>query len=364
MYIHFEKAEFKHKDILFNWLEEPHVKEFWDNSQGHRDDILNFMGGRKEPSSYCDGLFTYWVGFIDEDPYCLVMTIQEKPEYDIAELKKAHLSKYGRSYGIDFMIGNPQYFGKGLAAKTLKKFLEFIRESVDKRADTFIIDPDVSNPRARHVYENAGFEFIGDFIQDGSGVFAGCESHLLVKKFPLKIDLIEATLADYPCMQNMARFYVYDMSRYCGFISADWALPSDGLYECYDCLKYFNEASKKAYLIKHDNELAGFVLLSQDHLDPKADWFVSEFFILGKFQGKGVGRQVAKQIWDKHPGAWLVTVIPENAPALAFWINAISEYTGGHYTQEIKTVTYDQHQPKRVFFTFDSVVKNEAALFA
>ncbi|WP_083837057.1 hypothetical protein [Rickettsia montanensis] len=40
MNIHFEKANLTHKEIIFNWLEEPHIKEFWDNSQEHKNDIL------------------------------------------------------------------------------------------------------------------------------------------------------------------------------------------------------------------------------------------------------------------------------------------------------------------------------------
>ena len=57
----FEKATTAHKEIIFSWLAEPHVHEFWDNTQGHKDDILNFMGGRKEPSNYCDGKYVYWI---------------------------------------------------------------------------------------------------------------------------------------------------------------------------------------------------------------------------------------------------------------------------------------------------------------
>ena len=30
MNIHFEKANLTHKELIFNWLEEPHIKEFWD----------------------------------------------------------------------------------------------------------------------------------------------------------------------------------------------------------------------------------------------------------------------------------------------------------------------------------------------
>ena len=42
MAITFEKAHFKHKDTIFNWLEEPHVKEFWDNTQAHKDESSYF----------------------------------------------------------------------------------------------------------------------------------------------------------------------------------------------------------------------------------------------------------------------------------------------------------------------------------
>lgn len=45
--IHFERASLKDKDIIFQWLHKLHVRELWDNSQRHRDDILDFMNGRK-----------------------------------------------------------------------------------------------------------------------------------------------------------------------------------------------------------------------------------------------------------------------------------------------------------------------------
>lgn len=56
--IEFEQATLKHKDIIFQWLAEPHMQEFWDNSQEHKDDILIFMNGRKKASSYFNGIFT------------------------------------------------------------------------------------------------------------------------------------------------------------------------------------------------------------------------------------------------------------------------------------------------------------------
>ncbi|MFU7502122.1 MAG: GNAT family N-acetyltransferase [Candidatus Tisiphia sp.] len=182
MNIHFEKANLSHKDTIFNWLKEPHVQEFWDNSQEHKDDILNFINGRIKPSSYVDGLYTYWIGCIYNEPYCLVMTLKEKQEYSILLLKKAYLLKHGHTYSMDYTIDNIAYFGKGLGAKTLEVFINFIRSSYDSQVDTFFIDPDVTNPRARHVYEKVGFKYIDDFIMEGEGVFAGRKTHFLVKR--------------------------------------------------------------------------------------------------------------------------------------------------------------------------------------
>jgi len=52
-----------------------------------------------------------------------------------------------------------------------------------------------------------------------------------------KIKLVPASLSDYPVIQNMARFYVYDMSEYMGN-EKGWEMPENGLYECIDFKKY------------------------------------------------------------------------------------------------------------------------------
>ncbi|HAT4455397.1 TPA: GNAT family N-acetyltransferase [Legionella pneumophila] len=175
-----------------------------------------------------------------------------------------------------------------------------------------------------------------------------------IKELHTALKIEEASLDDYLTIQNMARFYVYDLSRECGFISEDWALPADGLYESFDFKNYFEESTRKAFLIKIGNELAGFALLNQEGLYPDTAWNMGEFFITAKFQGKGLGYLAASELWKRHPGLWEVSVIPENKPALAFWRNIISRVTAGNYQEEIKTINYDPHQPHRVIFRFDS----------
>ena len=180
--ITFEKASPKHRENVFEWLEAPHVKEFWDNSQNHRDDILIFMDGRKEPSPYFDGIFDYWIGLINNDPYCLVMTSEILPtQTDLSDLWKSNLSKNGKTFSIDFMIGHQKYFGKGLAAPTLEAFTDFIKDKFYPSVDTFFIDPEESNGRAKHVYEKAGFNYVADFHRDSNGE-KDVRHFLMVKK--------------------------------------------------------------------------------------------------------------------------------------------------------------------------------------
>lgn len=165
--------------------------------------------------------------------------------------------------------------------------------------------------------------------------------------------LIKATLADYPIIQNMARFYVYDLSRTCGK-SPGWECPEDGLFESFDFKAYFEEPDRHAFLIRINTEISGFVLINKIGTSVDIDWNMGEFFILAKFQGQSIGTQVAMQVWDKFPGNWEISVIPENQGALAFWRRVITQYTQGHYFEDIRSIDYDPHQPQRVVFQFIS----------
>jgi hypothetical protein len=89
MNIHFEKANKTHIDTIFNWLAEPHIMEFWDNSQEHKDDILNFINGKKQ--TYFYGTSKYWVGFIDNEPYSFLLSDIFQSDQDISEIHRKNL---------------------------------------------------------------------------------------------------------------------------------------------------------------------------------------------------------------------------------------------------------------------------------
>lgn len=144
--------------------------------------------------------------------------------------------------------------------------------------------------------------------------------------------LIKATIADYQTIQNMARFYVYDRTKYMG-----WECPENGLFECIDFKHYLENPDKQAFLIRVNNELAGFILLDKMVLTEKVDWNIGEFFVLAKFQGKGIAEEAAKEIFRQFPGKWSVAVMPENIKAVNFWRKIITDISGGNFKEIFKT---------------------------
>lgn len=169
---------------------------------------------------------------------------------------------------------------------------------------------------------------------------------------PENIQIIPATIKDYPTIQNLARFYVYDRTAFMG-----WECSEDGLFECIDFKHYFENPDDKAFLIRVDREIAGFVLLDKMQLREAVDWNMGEFFILAKFQGKKVATNVAEQIFKDHPGKWSVAVMPENIKAVKFWKKAIlglcETYNEVFKTADELRTLEDPDPYSMIIFTFD-----------
>lgn len=173
--ITFKKAVKKDRSVVRQWLDNPHMKEYWDNSQEMWDNFESYLNGKKI-------LFDYWICLYDQEPYGLIMT-SDASEADPRTGKQAdHLIPWvepeGMTLTIDFAIGEESFLGKGLSSETLKKFAEAQPPSVE----AFLVDPEAKNEKATHVYEKAGFVKVSTFIR-GEGFFKGKPHYLLKMKF-------------------------------------------------------------------------------------------------------------------------------------------------------------------------------------
>lgn len=163
-----------------------------------------------------------------------------------------------------------------------------------------------------------------------------------------QITLIPAAIEHYPIIQNMARFYVYDMSEYLGH-EEGWEIPENGLYECIDFKEYWETKDAFPFLIRYGKELAGFVIVDKKGSDTTIDFNMAQFFILRKFNGKGIGRLVAYECFNRFKGIWEVMVIPGNTGAYSFWKIIIHSYTSGHFSEYTKAVAHFKNNIKNIF---------------
>lgn len=167
-----------------------------------------------------------------------------------------------------------------------------------------------------------------------------------------RFQLVPAQLSDYPIIQNMARFYVYDMSEYMGD-DDDWRIPEDGLYECFDLKKYWEQQETYPFIIRHNVEIAGFVIIDKKGSDDKVDYNMAQFFILRKFKNKGVGRQVAYECFNRFKGLWEVRILPQNLGGYQFWKKVITAYTDHRFQEYVSQVRHLDNA-ERIIFHFSS----------
>jgi len=59
-----------------------------------------------------------------------------------------------------------------------------------------------------------------------------------------------------------------------------------------------------------------------------AVWDMAEFFILRGCRRRGIGTEVAHQVWKRFPGLWEVRVMEANATGQEFWARAIATFVG------------------------------------
>lgn len=180
----------------------------------------------------------------------------------------------------------------------------------------------------------------------------------------MDIRVIGATEEDFPVVQNLVRFYVYDMSETMG-----WVCPEDGLYGgCDDLPEYWWTGSTvaelqaitekfaiaipynmefdrwpaghlgHAFMVRVDGELAGFALVKEIATVRETNYDIGEFFIVRKFRRRGVGRTVAEALFDRFAGRWQVRQLLGNDTAQAFWRRVIADYSRGDYEESVRHI--------------------------
>ncbi|WP_447527580.1 GNAT family N-acetyltransferase [Vreelandella sp. TE19] len=144
----------------------------------------------------------------------------------------------------------------------------------------------------------------------------------------MEIQLIKIKEQERKVLENLFSYYIYDMTEY-----MKWNPDHEGKFS-YDVSKfdvYWEQEDCIPYFIYVGSELAGFVLIRRYPGDLSI-YDVAQFFVLRKFKGQGIGKNIFSQVVKAFPGKWQVRILLENSGALSFWESAVSNVVGEGYS--------------------------------
>ena len=142
---HFESVLKSQENMVLQWIKQLHINE-WLHGDGLKntiEDLNKFVNGKGAWASH-------WLAYDKAIPFAYLITSEVDQDKE----------NFGPTITLDLFICRLDYLGKGLAVKMIHEFLI----SQFSNIETVLIDPEISNKRAVHVYQKAGFKTIGEFI--------------------------------------------------------------------------------------------------------------------------------------------------------------------------------------------------------
>ena len=145
----------------------------------------------------------------------------------------------------------------------------------------------------------------------------------------MDVTLVTATRADRHVFERLLQLYEYEYSE-----NAEIDLDADGLFPTVDT-KAIWQPDYHVFFIKVSGKFAGFALVTrhQSYVGEGETYLIDEFFVLRRYQRRGVGEHVARSLFDRFPGRWEVSQLPQNVAAKTFWWRVIDRYTAGRFQE-------------------------------
>ncbi len=161
----------------------------------------------------------------------------------------------------------------------------------------------------------------------------------------MAIKLVDAMSTDRKIFDALYQDYYYDIMVEIGELDSSTErtlIVTDSLD------KYWKDPKHFPYFIANDGNVVGFSLIR--HFPEDSKWMdFEQFYVNNKDRQKGLGKEAVRLSVQYHPGKWIVRVIPENKPGLAFWTKTISKLTKDNFDCRLE----QYHEKPMHFFRFD-----------
>lgn len=152
MNITFTPFQEQHLPLWQQWVEKPHVKNVW-FIEGYEtvDYIYEKITGNGYDFPFIFSIDGQPIGYIVACDLYAYRTICPQP-------KGLFTKEPPGTFCMDLFIGDEANLDKGYGTKIVRAFIDYIFQHF--KAQRILIDPAVSNTRAIHCYEKAGFKII------------------------------------------------------------------------------------------------------------------------------------------------------------------------------------------------------------
>ena len=147
----------------------------------------------------------------------------------------------------------------------------------------------------------------------------------------MKFDLINVEEKDKNIIYNLMQLYMYDLSSF-EDENATFTMLNSGLYTMSKYIeKYWQDKNRNPYILKCNNELAGFVLyrFNEENMNE-----IAEFFILKKYRKIRAGTFMANKMFDLYKGKWEVSTLIKNEISQKFWRKTIKNFTNNDFEEK------------------------------
>jgi len=147
------------------------------------------------------------------------------------------------------------------------------------------------------------------------------------------IELHAAQRDDLETIECLMQFYTYDFSEWLPL-----KLAEHGLFNILPLTDYWRKPSTRAFLIRVDGELAGFVTVDDETHLPGAEHNIGYLFVARRFRGQGVAKFVVSALLSRLPGQWQIFHVDVNQPARLFWAAVMPDLVVDGFSRHSLTV--------------------------